>query len=890
MSVPAAVPPRDNFQSKFPTTEDGSLHFGVNDRALHHAANQLSSISRTERKNIHFIVEVDSNNPHIIKNIQVVRANWASWIVTVISKFFEGKSEGKTYHFGKGAAIHDLSSYMDELSKEYEHLAKKNPIESEEARHILAVDKDFNRTANRIHTIMLAFQPSEKASIGVKYRQFCTKHDSAIAHIKIQNNARLLYEGEGGQEEIIEIMQERDRLHQLVKDKPEVWEPVIKQTDQDLQTHEFNKNILKLASEGKIDIDLIVRHAHSNDPLKAKLENIKKILTYSTDLDILGNPKTDRLAYIEAGIHFIEGYYALDEETYELSGLHKKFTALGFFKKANTYIEDMTVEIQSLETEDVAAFQQKYQAYVGVIDKLNAIRESIKNKGLVDFKEKLSDATAIIESNLKEKRGEQLLALAGRYEKKIASLSRKIEGLEETQARLEQIVDDEHERERLHQERLEQIRTGKPFDVAALLTWPTDDQSLRTDEKALLLALQELVREIRMTAAETDSLQAGRERLKRHLIDAGLPEIPAGTTALAYLHSSEVNHKILFLLQKAAHRAHKAEEESISLAEKAKTATLAVETSKGGEIGRKIEELHLIDQIVIKELMNILGQSGDPSSIDRDVIVRLIVELDEQKAKSAIRQLVKALKDHPKLKEQIQEILEESYGNTGSLFYDEKRKHQFALGRIVNHMIERRDSLAADVQQFKALKHPDFYQTEATVLKQALEPIRKRYGFKHPIILIKDIEAKRDQYISEKNTEGMRLLLEEEDKILELVAAYKYRLSLEGKAQRFEKSAIDAKIVAEGLNGLCEAIDLLTETAQSYSLGESATRSKDKSAAELREVKEKKATREERKRFIEERKSALAEYQKTQVDLTAAAAMSGLMAHLAKFNTIMTEK
>jgi len=44
MSVQSAVTPRDSFQAKFPTTENGTLHFGVNDEAMKEVSDRMEAI------------------------------------------------------------------------------------------------------------------------------------------------------------------------------------------------------------------------------------------------------------------------------------------------------------------------------------------------------------------------------------------------------------------------------------------------------------------------------------------------------------------------------------------------------------------------------------------------------------------------------------------------------------------------------------------------------------------------------------------------------------------------------------------------------------------------------------------------------------------------------
>ncbi|ADI38766.1 hypothetical protein [Waddlia chondrophila] len=208
-----------DFQSRFPT--DNFFHFGLNDQAIESATQKIDQLlteagkwvaddkkpqaRASARSRIHVILEVDKNNPYLIKNVEVVQSNWLAWQITKLGKFIQGIRENKTYHFGKGGAIRNLSQYMKALSEEY---AKNSSLDDHQ---ILRSESSFNPTVRKISNFLELITPNKKKGGNQKkLKTLYLQHDIAIAHAMVRKGIQLL--DSNPQQGILDILEGRREL------------------------------------------------------------------------------------------------------------------------------------------------------------------------------------------------------------------------------------------------------------------------------------------------------------------------------------------------------------------------------------------------------------------------------------------------------------------------------------------------------------------------------------------------------------------------------------------------------------------------------------------------------------------------------------------------------
>lgn len=924
-----------SFEAKFPSATDDKFHYGIQDSQLYEVTKNLSEHGKDD---VLVIVEVDSDNNHAIKGIELVRGNWFNRTLAWISKVIETFTEGKTYRFDEGAILQDLSSKIDALSEEYEKLATGAISDDKDIQYVLDHDSSFNQTINRVTNFaILFFNTREREEFREKTFTLCFHHDLAITHLKIRETARKIDDNipkDGSSSEIdyskeLEYLIEnrRDLFARLdgtkvhfrdesviLTEMHKPTESTIASVESDLNEQHFLENLSKLAIDGKIDISKLIGLVHKNDPLKSKLEQLNTLKKLAEKLDALENQGTSDVEYINAGIEFIEGFYALDPEVQEKSGLKERFDEIGFKEVAPKLIEELKSKASELEanSDNLAGFADTYQAFVDVMDGLKKARAKITHESMSEVQGILDEATRIIGEKLTSLRGHQLKVLQEKYRVESEEIQQKLVTLKEEQAELEKAQKDSKRLEALSQELVNTISSGKGTDVARLLTVPSQT-SVDPSIKNLVLALQALVKQARLEESDVKYQTQRLSELEKLLKAADLPPLPPGMSAIHYINRPEVAKKVEEGLRYAREKKEEAERNAYAATEVAKRAETEASRTKQEDIEEKRGELESIALVEIRSLRNALGMTTLRPTIKQDISSELEVSWSQvlrkivPKVPKPTKTEAQVEKDEDtekkqaeKAEAQAKENLEKLFRLVGSFYgtRDHLRevatkaitdaeirnpdiKYQMALLAIAQDMMDRRDALMEEIKDFEKLYHQDFYSLETPELKKMLEGYQRKYQLPHFLIQEEDVIARANQMKS--SGEDTTLIFTELYSMTEAAEAYKYRAVAEEKAARLQKHADTQSAVVVGWDNLGAGLDHLSKTASSFVESEKATL-KVASLGESIDTSEKRSLElKARQEVIADRQKELSRLLEAQADLIGAQAIQEMMHQISLF-------
>lgn len=889
------------FQSNFPTND--SLKYGINQVRLNEIS---SSVDSTERNDIWVIVEIDKKNNNAIKNVEVVRGNLFERVVTVITKFIEELREGKTYHYGKGAMLRDLSSHLDKMSREYEKLAKSDPLNPDEVQTILDVDENFNSTIRTITEISnRLFDSTGQTEIRNKADCLYFNHDLAINHFTSKQIARSLLTSKNQEKDALALVEARKRLHSirqvgLTDMQKEDLRIVIEKSNKDIVDYDIMNLLVSLVRENKIDAARLALETHTDDPLK----HIAKLAELKGHLETMQSEKTSDLEYVTAGISFIQDFYALPSETQKLSGLKEEFDHLKFNEACTKRLEALKTEVESFnaDPENMVDFAKKFESFVNIMKGLNDARTKIKqgdsknseSELMQRIQEDLDRTSEEIGAKLSFVRVKQLEFLQAKYAEKSRSVSEELDALKITLAELEGAQADSKLLAQIHNELVFTIRSGDGTDIASMLTVPSDDYD-HPEIKALVFALQALVKQARLQDSDLKHQEERLPKLDKHLKEAGLPEIGKRESAIDYLQRPQVVEKVKSAAHQVEELKRNAEEKLSSESARVRAARDEADKTKNARIASQKNELNNIALIEIRLLRKKLGMTtlttNNPKDRDQELSVKideinrqispnhLTSEDAEKRAEEILSDFLSSIQGFYKQRDHLHKLVESSLEKNQAIHPE--LKYQMALYVIARDMLERRDALQKEIAEFDKLLYPEYYSASTEKLARLLDQIKEEYGFSNDNITIGVVNEKAEELKMAKKDSS--LLSNQALYIVELAQAYKYRKHLDEIAQIREKDAGRALAAVTGWGLLAKGLDHLLRTQASYTKSEEASQKANDLGAAAKKAKNSQTSLQERQELIDARQKELSRLLDAQVDLLQAQAAAGMLEQIDLF-------
>lgn len=874
-----------SFQTKFQT--DGQMQYGVNHEDL---LAVLDRVDQSERDNILVIVEVDEKNNNAIKSVEVVKGNWFSRAFAVITKLIEELSEGKTYHYGKDAMLHDLSSHLDNMSEEYQRMATTKPTDLKEVNFVLEKDAHFNKTIETIRELSWKlFDVKGQNTINEKAEILYFQHDLAINQFKIEQ-----FNKNPRKEQLIDLVEARKNLYTLRNrnlnpsrqaEAEKVLQQVIK-NDTDLLDF-----LISLSREPKNDLSKLISDTHPNDPLRAQISEILSLKDLENQLQVLEKINTKNEDYINAGIEFIQGFFALSSEIQEKSGLKERFEAVDFEVVAQAKILQMKEKIEGFEadTEKLGDFEKNYKEFSHIMDRLQSAKGKIQDEKLSGIREELDNLSTLIGEKLSSVKGKQLKLLHEKYSSESKENEQELQSLTTTQLELESAQTDAKLLAESHHALVDTIRSpGKGINIASLLTVPA--QGSPQELKNLVLALQAVVKQIQLTSSDIEH-QPERLAELQGLIDAAeLPPYTQGQDALSYLLRSDVVQKVGDAFEKVNQLSTNADQKTSAKDAAAKQARKEAELTKNERIASKKKERDAIASIEMRLLRNVLGMTdlrtnnAEPTKEELNITsqdlthaFRKGVDFDNDKmeghAEAILKQLFELFGGDYERRNHLQAVANRAIiQNAGK-----DNSNEYAFYAVVYNIINRRDALQKEIKEFEGLKHPEFYSMSTEDLSQMLAGYQKKYELPHLKIRAKDVIKRAEVLQAKRKDKETELISSEMNIMTELAAAYKYRHLLDKTAASREKAATEASVESEGWKQLFDGLNHLVSLAASNVKSENAEEKAKGLGVGVEAAKASQNALKARQRVIEARQARLKELLSAETDILGAQAIQGMM-------------
>ncbi len=804
-----------------------------------------------DRKNLTVVVEMDGDKR--IKNIEVHHGNWLSRTFFLIKKHLTPE---KHYHYGTRAVLKDLSHIVKDMTECMQQPANKTNQDkiknlSETARPFLAVKVQIGNLSKTI------FKDKAK-ELTAQVEVLTHSRNCVFDHAVIMNEIDLMRRDcldngnvvKGKEQKLLEHARKAFVYRNMLLSEPNVPQNLQIEVEEALKI--FPPLLIDLAFNKRIDAT------------ETPFTHLEKIVSLRQQFDLTaGSRENNPVLFLEAGIRFIKEFYSLKPQEKEefkapLEEMKKRFDKMNFLGNAKTILSDYKIKLEDfksgkLNPEHLAEFQESFQFFLTLSTQLGTLLETISDDhSLRSLNQQIGTLYEELNVKLRHVAKDQLQHLYENFHKEAETLLNDLTQLKHSETQLEIKIESQLNAERSHQEMVNSILTGKPKDLAALLTVPQGLSKARSD---FVCALAALVRFARAESATGPALEKQKQELDRLLSAAGLVK-PEGTTALAYLLNPKIAASITKLLEVSYQELPKAQLEKEKTKNLYEQAHLEAKISFSDRIEQKKQQLQSLLTIERASIKNAIGSAQ-------------ISRMTEEEAKTALDALFEI--ENADLSGHYREIYDVKHDETKQGYPEEFNR--FLLRDILEDVKKRNDRLSQEITAFESLEHPEFYDMSLNDLHDLLKRYEGKYRFEHFPPNSEDIIRASIKLPLEK----AQLLSSETAILLELAAAYKEKQAQDDIVKLRDRSFLIEEGKLLGWELLSEGLQLLAAASQSYAAGiplsQQVQALKHQAAKERTEME----NIQNRERFVKERMEILKQQLNAQVDILSATAVDALL-------------